>query len=475
MSRVRFAPSPTVYLHIGSARTFIFNWMYEWKNQGTMILRIDDTDLERNTEAPLQSNYDGLRWSVLGWDEEHRQSERLELHRRLAWEIFEKGLAYRDFTPAMTEPEDADELAEEQKRSGPRLLDPGMPELSREESDRRAAAGEPFVLHFRVPRDLVREVRFDDVVFGAQSKLTADIEDFALLGGNGLPTYHMASCADDADLRISPIIRGQNHLFNTYKHLLIFEVLGGGAPCFAHLPRLVAPDGAKLSKRKHGAAVSVTTYRDAGFLPHVYVSFLCLPGWSPKDNREQMTPTELIDAFTLENVNRSNALVNPTEEDPINQKALWLNAQHLRTMAVEDLALYVRTVLREAELPAPEPKERFLRITDINRGRYATLLDFPTKGRAYFAADFPMQPEALAKTDSPQSRQLAERLDSLLEFTENSAEDALRGLAVERGVKAGLLINESRAVRTGQQWDRALSRCSLRLDATGRSICGKSE
>jgi glutamyl/glutaminyl-tRNA synthetase len=230
MSRVRFAPSPTVYLHIGSARTFIFNWMYEWKNQGTMILRIDDTDLERNTEAPLQSNYDGLRWSVLGWDEEHRQSERLELHRRLAWEIFEKGLAYRDFTPAMTEPEDADELAEEQKRSGPRLLDPGMPELSREESDRRAAAGEPFVLHFRVPRDLVREVRFDDVVFGAQSRLTADIEDFALLGGNGLPTYHMASCADDADLRISPIIRGQNHVFNTYKHLLIFEVLGGALP-----------------------------------------------------------------------------------------------------------------------------------------------------------------------------------------------------------------------------------------------------
>ena len=188
-----------------------------------------------------------------------------------------------------------------------------------------------------MPRDDDRTVAFNDLVFGAQAKRAADIEDFALLRSNGMPTYHMASCADDADLRISHIIRGQDHLTNTFKHVLIFEALGVQPPEFAHLPLLIAPDGAKLSKRKHGPVVSVTTYRDAGFLPHAYVNFLCLLGWSPKDNREQMTREELIDVFRFEGVNRSNAVVNFTEEDPIDPKALWLNAQHIYAMPVEEL------------------------------------------------------------------------------------------------------------------------------------------
>ena len=180
-----------------------------------------------------------------------------------------------------------------------------MRELSREESDRRAAAGEPFALRFRVPRETGARVDFRDAVYGAQSKSTADIEDFALLRSDGMPTYHLASCADDADLRISHIIRGQDHLTNTFKHVLIFEAAGVEPPEFAHLPLLVAPDGAKLSKRRHGPVVSVTTYRDAGFLPHAFVNFLCLLGWSPKDDREQMTRQELIDAFSFEGINRS--------------------------------------------------------------------------------------------------------------------------------------------------------------------------
>ncbi len=158
----------------------------------------------------------------------------------------------------------------------------------------------PFVLRFRVPRDGSHIVQFHDVVYGEQSKLAADIEDFALLRSNGVPTYHMASCADDVDLRISHIIRGQDHLTNTFKHVLIFEALGVGPPQFAHLPLLIAPDGSKLSKRRHGPVVSVTTYRDAGFLPQAYINFLCLLGWSPKNDREQMTREELIDAFSFE-------------------------------------------------------------------------------------------------------------------------------------------------------------------------------
>ena len=216
-----------------------------------------------------------------------------------------------------------------------------MRELSREESDRRAAAGEPFALRYRVPRGpeaARRTLRFVDGVYGAQQKLADEVEDFALLRSDGMPTYHLASCVDDADLRISHIIRGQDHLTNTFKHLLIFEGLGVEAPQFAHLPLLVAPDGTKLSKRKHGAVVSVTTYRDAGFLPQAFVNFLCLLGWSPKNDREFLLLDELTAAFTFEGVNRSNAVVNFTEEDPFDPKAVWLNAEHIRALPVDELS-----------------------------------------------------------------------------------------------------------------------------------------
>ena len=451
MVRVRFAPSPTGYLHIGSARTFIFNWLYARHHQGVMVLRIDDTDVERNTEASLQSIYDGLRWLELDWDEEYRQSDRLELHTKAAWAIFEAGHAYRDFTPAANTGEEAPSSG---SGRGPWLYNPGMRELTPEESGRRAAGGEPFVLRFRVPREAERTIAFKDGVYGEQSKSAGDVEDFALLRSNGMPTYHMASCADDAALRISHVIRGQDHLSNTFKHILIFEALKAELPNFAHLPLLVAPDGAKLSKRKHGPVVSVTTYRDAGFLPHSYVNFLCLLGWSPKDNREQMSRAELLDSFSLGGVNRSNAVVNFSDEDPIDPKALWLNSQHLRAWPVEELAPRVKAVLEAAGLPALEPEDHFRWVVDTIRTRFFTLNDFATRGRAYFADDFPMQPEALAKLDAPQARELlrelAPRIAALQEFSEAGAEAALRELAGEKGVKAGLLINGSRAALTGQ-------------------------
>ncbi|HMK29223.1 MAG TPA: glutamate--tRNA ligase family protein, partial [Terriglobales bacterium] len=203
MVRVRFAPSPTGFLHVGGARTFLFNWLYARSSRGTMILRVDDTDAERNSDASLSSIFEGLRWLDLGWDEQYRQSERLGLHREMAEAIFRKGLAYRDFTPA---PAGGQESASAQ---GAWVSNPGMRELSTAESDELAARGEPFALRFRVPRAPEHQVKFLDGVYGEQAKSTADIEDFALLRSDGLPTYHLASCADDADLRISHIIRGQ--------------------------------------------------------------------------------------------------------------------------------------------------------------------------------------------------------------------------------------------------------------------------
>src|ERR1700760_3105622 len=182
MIRVRFAPSPTGYLHIGSARTFIFNWLYARRNAGTMILRINDTDIERNTQASLDSIFEGLNWLGLNWDEQYRQSERLALHKQIAESILAKGLAYRDFTPPNVGGAEKDDA---QHATGAWLSNPGQREISREESDRRAAAGEKFVVRFRVPRDVAEDVQFEDAVFGAQSKSTEDIEDFALLRSDG--------------------------------------------------------------------------------------------------------------------------------------------------------------------------------------------------------------------------------------------------------------------------------------------------
>lgn len=448
MIRARFAPSPTGYLHIGSARTFIFNWLYVRRNQGTMILRIDDTDVDRNTQASLNSIYEGLNWLDLAWDEFYRQSERLDLHRKLAYDLLAKGVAYRDFAPAATD------LDTRPHGEGPWLCNPAMRALTEDESASRAAAGEPFAIRFRVNREPAREVQFEDEVYGSQSKSTADIEDFALLRSNGMPTYHLASCADDIDLKITHVIRGQDHLTNTFKHILLFDAATGSTPKFAHLPLLIAPDGAKLSKRKHGPVVSVLTYRDSGFLPISYINFLCLLGWSPKDNREQMSLNELMSAFSLEGVNRSNAVVNFSEADPIDPKALWLNSQHLRSIPVEQLAPVVKRTLEEHKLEPFGDDDFFQHTIGTIRARYSTLLDFPIKGRAYFADDYPTEKPALDKLDVPGARELlrelAERLAANEEFSDASVEASLRKLAEEKGVKAGVLINASRAALTGQ-------------------------
>jgi glutamyl-tRNA synthetase len=412
-----------------------------------MVLRIDDTDVDRNTATSLNSIYEGLNWLDLSWDEFYRQSERLDLHRKLAYDLLAKGFAYRDFTPVTG--------AEEKSQAEAQwLCNPEMRALSEPESVRRAAAGEPFVIRFRVNREPGYELTFDDAVYGKQTKLTNDIEDFALLRSNGMPTYHLASCADDMDLRITHIIRGQDHLTNTFKHLLLFQAAGGLIPRFAHLPLLTAPDGAKLSKRKHGPAVSVMTYRDNGFLPWAYINFLCLLGWSPKDNREQMTLEEVISAFSFEGVNRSNAVVNFTDADPIDPKALWLNAQHLRSVPLEKLVPLVRRTLEDHHLQPYGDEVFFAKVIDIIRARFSSLLDFPLKGRAYFTDDFPIEAQAKAKLDAPGARELlhelADRIEADPEFSEASIESDLSQVAEERGVKPGALMNASRAALTGQ-------------------------
>ena len=451
--RVRFAPSPTGFLHVGSARTFIFNWLYARRSGGTMILRLDDTDVERNTDASVNSISEGLKWLGLRWDEEYKQSERGELHRQMAETIFQKGLAYRDFTPAHTGD------SEKSGAQGTWLFNPGRREMSREESDRRAANGEPFALRFRVPRE-GQVVRFTDAVYGEQVKAGADIEDFALLRSDGMPTYHLASCADDADLHISHIIRGQDHLSNTFKHVLIFEAAGFTPPQFAHLPLLVAPDGTKLSKRRHGPVVSVTTYRDAGFLPEAFINFLCLLGWSPKDDRTKMSQQELVEIFSLEGINRANAVVNfkepaATLEETFDPKAVWLNAEHIRGLAVEDLSGRLLPIVRE-QYPSVTP-EKMLQVTPLIRERIKLLRDVLTAANFFFVEKLPpYDPAELVpqKGDAIMAKNVLAKALALLanvQFKHDPLDQALRAAAQELGVKAGQMFQPIRVAVCGRK------------------------
>jgi glutamyl-tRNA synthetase len=307
------------------------------------------------------------------------------------------------------------------------------------------------VLRFRVSRDTARCVEFHDNVYGHQSKSTADIEDFALLRSNGIPTYHMASCADDIDLRISHIIRGQDHLTNTFKHVLIFEAAGATPPQFAHLPLLIAPDGSKLSKRKHGPVVSVTTYRDAGFLPHAFVNFLCLLGWSPKDNREQMTRQELVDAFSFEGINHSNAVVNFTEADPFDAKAVWLNAELIRTLPLDELAERLLPFMPGADAAkmkqvAPLVRERIKLLGDVR-----TVADFffVDKLATYDPGELIPQ-----KGDRALALSVLERAREILsqtEFHRDALDAALRAGAESLKIKAGQMFQPIRVAVCGRK------------------------
>jgi glutamyl-tRNA synthetase len=448
MTRVRFAPSPTGYLHIGGARTFLFNWLYARHQGGTIVLRIDDTDIERNTQVSLDSIYEGLEWLELGWDEFYRQSDRVDLHRQAAWAIFEKGLAYRDFTPASTALDNP---------SGGWLCNPGMRELSREESDRRAKAGEPFVLRFRVPRESRPEVAVSDLVYGTVTKATSDLEDFALLRSSGIPTYHMASCADDADLRITDILRGQEHLANTFKHVLIFEALGVDVPRTAHLPLLMAPDGTKLSKRIHGPVVSATTYRDAGFLPHAFVNFLSLLGWSPKNDREKMSREELIELFTLEGINRANATINFTEQEPFDPKALWLNAEHIRALDIDELVRRLMPYVREAGFTNVTP-EKVRAVAPLIRERIRLLSEIGTVADFFFSEELrPYDPAELipqkgnAAMAARALRKAKEVLQAVPAFDHQTLESALRTAADELKLKAGQMFQPIRVAVCGRK------------------------
>ena len=444
--RVRFAPSPTGYLHVGGARTALFNWLFAQHHQGKFILRIEDTDVERSSAEMVEGILQGMRWLALNWDEgPFFQSQRLEQYRGVASKLQESGKAYPCF--CSVESLTAKREAAAQAKL-PWKYDGTCRGLTAAEIQERESKGQTKVLRFKVPSE--GKIEFADQVFGRIEHDFASIEDFVLLRSDGMPTYHLGVVVDDIDMQISHVIRGADHISNTPKQILLYQALNARVPEFAHVPLILGPDKSRLSKR-HGAT-SVTAYRDEGFLPEAFRNFLALLGWSPGDDSEKMSTAELIQRFSLEGINKSDAVFNL-------DKLAWLTSQYLSSTPAEGLFPLVRTEVENAGLwdaaYEGDRKAWFLGLIDLLKTRARLRPDFVSNGRAFLSDEYEIDPAAREKFLKEPALaallpELAFRLEALPEFTLETAEAALRSFAEERQVKPGLLINASRVLLTGK-------------------------
>jgi glutamyl-tRNA synthetase len=448
---VRFAPSPTGYLHVGGARTALFNWLFARGRGGTMVLRIEDTDVERNKPELVEGILDGLRWLGVDWDEgPHFQSQRLDMHREAALKMAASGAAYFcDCPPEKYAGGDAVEETEDTKKEqGPRRITrcacrEGKPGLSAENA----------AIRFRVPLGAI--TRFNDAVFGPREVSNDEIEDFVLLRSpkegqaRGVPTYQLSVVVDDIDMRITHVIRGSDHISNTPKQVLLYRALSATPPVFAHVPLILGPDRTRLSKR-HGAT-SVGSYRDEGFLPEAFRNFLALLGWS-SSNEEFIRTPEIVEKFSLEGVSRTNGVFD-------RPKLEWFNTQYLQKLPIDELLPFVQVELERSKLWQPEwageKQEWFSKTVDLLRPRTRLLPDFSTWSRAFFSDSFEIDPAAREKFWKDERlggmlAKLADALAALPAWEHDPCDHALRELAAAEGVKAGLLINATRVAIVGQ-------------------------
>jgi glutamyl-tRNA synthetase len=451
--RVRFAPSPTGYLHVGGARTALFNWLFARHEKGVFVLRVEDTDMDRNRPELVEGIPDSLKWLGLGWDEgPYFQSERLQSYREFAQRLLQSGHAY--YCYCTTGEMEAKRKVAEQARPAadgagkPWKYDRTCRRLSPAEQNSLQATGRERAVRFRVPEE--GKTSFEDLVYGHVEVDHSEIEDFVLLRSDGLPTYHLGVVTDDLAMKITHVIRGADHISNTPKQVLMYRALRETPPLFAHVPLILGPDRTRLSKR-HGAT-SVTSYMEEGFLPEAFVNFLALLGWSPGDNTEILSTDELIERFSLAAVSRTNAVFN-------REKLEWFNSQYLQHLPVERVAAAVEQELRAAGLWQEEfsrlRRAWFEKTVDLLRSRTRSLKDFSTWGRAFWTDDFSYDQAAVDKfLKDPQlcrmMKELATGLAALDDFRHETAEAVLRGLAEREGVKAALLINAARVGLTGR-------------------------
>ena len=453
--RVRYAPSPTGSLHVGGVRTALFNWLFARKNNGIFALRIEDTDLERSTEESVEQLKRSLRWIGLDWDEgpevggpygPYRQTERFELYREAARKLLDSGLAYRDFTT----PEELAQFRERARDEGRQPIYTGGPyrEMNPEEARRRAKTGEPFTVRMKTPREDKTVV--EDLIRGPVTFENANIEDFVLMKSTDTPTYNFAAAVDDAHMRISHVIRGDDHLSNTPRQILIYKALGYELPAFAHVPQVLGPDKKKLSKR-HGAA-SVEDFAAQGYLPEALFNYLALLGAGYAADEEIFSPDELAERFRIDRVSGNPAVFDE-------KKLTSINAIYLRRQTPEELALIAAPMLVQSGVATPEELERDMpRLTEIMallRDRLNRTTEIPGAAGYFYGAELRYDPEEFEKQLGKEFvretfPELLGRLKALPEWTEEAIEEAVRGLAAEKEKGARHLIHPLRFAATGR-------------------------
>ena len=476
--RVRYAPSPTGMLHVGGVRTALFNWLFARKNDGVFVLRIEDTDLERSTEESVEQLERSLRWIGLEWDEgpevggpypPYRQTERFDLYREAAKELLQSGAAYYDFAT----PEELGAFREKARAEGRQPIYTGgeYRDMDPEEVRKRIEAGEPHTVRFKTPRE--GQTVVEDMIRGPVIFENANLEDFVLMKSSDTPTYNFAAAVDDALMRISHVIRGDDHLSNTPRQILIYRALGRGLPAFAHVPQVLGPDKKKLSKR-HGAA-SVEDFAAQGILPEALFNYLALLGAGYAADEEIFTPEELAERFRIDRVSGNPAVFDEG-------KLLAINQVYIRRQTPEELAMLAAPMLVESGAATTDELQRDMsrltEIMDLLKERLSRTTDIPDAvgyfygGKLdYDSSEFEKQlGKEFVRENLPE---LKERLAALPEWTEEAIEETVRGLAAEKEKGARHLIHPLRFATTGRTVSAGLfetmqllgrERCLLRLE-----------
>lgn len=453
--RVRYAPSPTGMLHVGGVRTALFNWLFARKNSGVFIVRIEDTDLERSTEESVEQLKRSLRWIGLDWDEgpeiggshaPYRQTERMELYREAAQRLVESGAAYYDFAT----PEELKEFREKARAEGRQPVYRGgeYREMDPEEARRKVEAGEPHTVRYKTPRE--GQTVVEDIIRGPVTFDNANLEDFVLMKSSNTPTYNFAATVDDAEMEISHVIRGDDHLSNTPRQILLYRALGHDLPAFAHVPQVLGPDKKKLSKR-HGAA-SVEDFAEQGYLPEALFNYLALLGAGYAADEEIFTPEELAERFRIDRVSGNPAVFDEN-------KLLAINQVYIRRKSPEELALIAAPMLAASGAAMPEELERDMprltNIMDLLKERIGRLTEIPASVGYFYGGKLDYAEEEFEKQfgkDFVRENfpELYERLKALPEWTEESIEETVRGLATEKEKGARHLIHPLRLATTGR-------------------------
>jgi glutamyl-tRNA synthetase len=439
--RVRFAPSPTGYLHVGGGRTALFNWLYARKHGGQFLLRIEDTDKARSTDESTRAIFEGLRWLGLSWDEEVVfQGANVAQHQIDAQKLLDSGHAYRDFT---TPDEIKAMRAEVEARGETFRFDRRLAEISEADLEQKLDARTPFAIRFRVPEG---ETSWDDLVHGHIAFPNKDIEDFVILRSDRTPVYNHAVVSDDIAMRITLVMRGDDHISNTPKQILLYQALGAPLPRFAHLPMIHGADGKKLSKRRN--AVAVGDWQGKGILPSAMVNFLSLLGWSPGNDIELMELQEMIDRFDA-----ANLLKKPSVFDE--KKLEWMNGQHIMRTAATALVTHLSPLWRrDGNDPAwlATELDRVLAVIELNKHRARTTLQLADDVRVFFERPA-IGPEALKLLQAPSAaanlEACASALRGVTDWMHQAVHDTLAPVPEQLGVKPKDVFQPLRAALTG--------------------------